>query len=207
MVNIIFKIEKKTKKMSSGELEDLTVDDLGNADVEWSELFLLLLKEVLKTEGCDTGKPISEGLRKSLTASYLFECTREEEFTAAKMTRHARGILAKVLKQTAFSPEIHVKNVYLVRTTDDKNCVVFALFVYEFVSFLPRIDSKRKMAAGIDSRALKATPRMVIALKGLSCELNCEKKNDLASAKSKLNAKKKRQKKKGKKGKTRGKKK
>lgn len=112
--------------------EEIRIDDLGSANVHWSEQFLYLLKEHLRNDEIDHEKTISDGLRKTIIVPVLFDYPADEKYSHEKMRPHARECANKAWREAGMPPEMHANTAYLVHLVDRKRCVVFALFEYEY---------------------------------------------------------------------------
>jgi len=134
--------------MSAAEqTEDLTLGDLGAANVQWSDQFLLLLKDHLESERLDTGKPIADAWRRTKTVSFLFDYPASKKGGHAEMRPHAVRCASKAWQETGRPQELRAKKAFLVHTADEKRCVVFAMFEYEYcVEDAPVSDFLRELA-------------------------------------------------------------
>ena len=111
---------------------EIKLDDLGFANLHWSEQFLLVLGKQLKNAGIDSKKTISEGLRKTITVPFVFDYPAKEKFVHEKMQPHARKCVNKAWCEAGMPLEMHARNAYLIHLVDQTRCVVFALFEYEY---------------------------------------------------------------------------
>jgi len=105
--------------------------DLGAANLQWSDQFLLLLKDHLESERLDTGKSIADARRRTKTAAFLFDYPASKKGSRAEMRPHAVRCARKAWRETGRPRELRAQKAFLVHTKDEKRCVVFAMFEYE----------------------------------------------------------------------------